>query len=83
MKEHLLEVMQIPIRVCNSPKKLATKDKIKPLGFQRVGSESGQPRLTRLRYFIMPFGTGNYQSQHVLLHLEEYGDHLVENERQM
>jgi hypothetical protein len=45
MKEHLLEVRQIPIRVCNLPKKLTTRDKTKPLGSQRVGFDNEQPRV--------------------------------------
>jgi hypothetical protein len=32
-KEHLIEVKQTPIHVGDSPKKLATRDKIEPLGF--------------------------------------------------
>jgi hypothetical protein len=40
LKECILEARQTLIHVSNSPKKLATGDKIKPLGFQRVGPES-------------------------------------------
>jgi len=43
-KEHLLETKQTLVRVNNPPKKLATRDKTKPLGFQKVGPESEQPR---------------------------------------
>jgi hypothetical protein len=42
------------------PTKLITRDNIKPLGSQRVGSKSKQPRVKRFGYFIMAFGTNNY-----------------------
>jgi len=48
-------VKQIPIHVNDSPKKLATKDKTKPLGFQRVGLKSEQLKVTGLGYLIVPF----------------------------
>jgi len=41
MKERLLKERQIPTLVGDLPKKPSTKDKIKALGFQRVGPESG------------------------------------------
>jgi len=34
--------MQIPNHVGNPPKKHATRDKTEPLGFQKVGFESGK-----------------------------------------
>jgi len=52
-------------------KKPKTKDKTKPLGFQRVGLESEQLGVTKLGHFVVPFGTRKCQFQHVLLHLEE------------
>jgi hypothetical protein len=36
---------QTHARVGNLPKKPTIRDKIKPLGSQRVGPESGQPKL--------------------------------------
>ncbi len=39
------------------PKKPTTRGKIKPLNFQRVGPENGQPRVKRLWHFVMLFGT--------------------------
>jgi hypothetical protein len=44
--------------VGNLPKKLATKDKTKPLGFQGVGPKNGQLGVTRFEYFIVPSGMG-------------------------
>jgi hypothetical protein len=41
MKEHILKERQIPTLVGDLPKKPSTRDKIKPLGFQKVGPESG------------------------------------------
>ncbi len=40
--------------LCDLPKKLATKDKIEPLGFQRVGPKNEQPKVT---WPIVPFRT--------------------------
>jgi hypothetical protein len=40
--------MQILAHVDNPPKKLIIEDKIEPVGFQRVGHESKQPRVTWL-----------------------------------
>jgi hypothetical protein len=71
LKECLLEAKQIPIHVNDSPKKLATKDKTKPLGFQRVGLKSEQLKVTGLGYLIVPFRMKKLWSQHVLLHLKE------------
>ncbi len=59
---------QIPTHVGDPPKKLATEDKIEPLGSQRVRLESGQHEVTWLGHFIMPFGTRKCWSSHVLLH---------------
>ncbi len=70
-KEHLLKVKQTRICVSNLPRKPSTKDNIKPLGFQKVGLENGQPKATWLRHFIMSFGMGKCWFQHVQLHLEE------------
>jgi len=44
-KEHLLETKQTLVHVSNPPKKLVTRDKTKPLRFQRVGPESEQPKV--------------------------------------
>lgn len=57
LKEHVLEMRQTPTRVHNPPKKPSTRGKTKPLGFQNVGLESKQPRVTRLEYLVVPFGT--------------------------
>ncbi len=62
---------QTHARVGNLPKKPTIRDKIKPLGSQRVGPESGQPKLTRFEYLIVPCGTRKCQSQHGLLHSKE------------
>jgi hypothetical protein len=67
----LLETKQILTCVDDLPNKHAIRDKIKPLGSQKVGLENGQPRVTWLKHFVVPFGMGKCQSQHVLLHLEE------------
>jgi hypothetical protein len=48
--------MQIPARVNDSPKKLATRDKIKPLSFQRVWLESGQLGVIGCGCFVMQYG---------------------------
>jgi hypothetical protein len=52
-------------------KKPTIRDKTKPLGFYKVGLESGQPRVTRLEHLILPSGTRKCQFHHALLHLEE------------
>jgi hypothetical protein len=56
-KEHLLERKQTPTRVNNPPKKLSTRGKIEPLGFQRVGHENGCHGVTWLGHLVLPFGT--------------------------
>jgi hypothetical protein len=70
-KECLLETNQTPTRVGDSPKKLAIGDKTKPLGFQRVGPDSGQPSVTWLGHLILPFRTWKCQFQNVLLYPKE------------
>jgi hypothetical protein len=49
---------QTPILVGDLLKKHATREKIEPLGFQRVGLKSKQPKVTRFKYLVMPFGIG-------------------------
>jgi hypothetical protein len=61
-------------------KKLAIRNKIEPLGFHRVGFENKQLGVTWFRHLVMLFGTRKCWSQHVLLHLEEQGDHPIGNE---
>jgi hypothetical protein len=56
-KECLLKVNKTSTCVSDSPKKFAIGDKIKPLSFQRVGPESGQPKVTWLGHLILPFET--------------------------
>ncbi len=68
-KKHLLKTKQTLVHVSDPPKKLATRDKTKPLGFQRVGPESEQPRVIWLEHLLVLFRTGKCWSQHVLLHL--------------
>jgi hypothetical protein len=58
VKKRLLKVKQNFARVGNLPKKPAIGEKTKPLGFQKVGLGSGQPRVIGLGCFIMPFGMG-------------------------
>jgi len=48
LKEGLLEVRQIPTRATNSPKKPTTRENTKPLGSQKVGPKSRQPKVTIL-----------------------------------
>jgi len=48
LKEHLLETKQISIHVGDPPKKPITRDKIKPLGSQRV--EWGNANLNMCYY---------------------------------
>ncbi len=67
-KEHLLETKQTLVRVNNPPKKLATRDKTKPLGFQRVGPESEQPKVIWLGHLLILCKMGKCRFQHVLLH---------------
>jgi hypothetical protein len=71
LKEHLLKMKQTPARVGNLPKKPTTRDKIKPLSFQRVQHESGQLGVTWFEHFIMPSRMGKCYFQHMLLHLEK------------
>jgi hypothetical protein len=71
LKECLLEGKQTPTRVNNPPKKLSTRGKIEPLGFQRVGHQSEHLGLTWRGHLVMPFKTGKCRFQHVLLHLKK------------
>jgi hypothetical protein len=68
MKEHLLKARQILVHVGDLPKKPTIGDKIKPLSFQRVGLESRQLGVIGFKSFVLLFGIGKCQSQHVLLH---------------
>jgi hypothetical protein len=45
--------------VGNSVKKLTIRDKMKPFGFQKVGLNSKQPKVTRFGYFIMSSRTSD------------------------
>jgi hypothetical protein len=56
LKVCLLEASQTFACVDDSPKKLIIKDKIQPLGSQRMGLKSEQPRVTWPMYLITPFG---------------------------
>jgi hypothetical protein len=51
-------VKQIYARVNDSPKKLTTRDKTKPLGSQRVGPKNKQLKVTWLGDFIVPSKMG-------------------------
>ncbi len=53
LKERLLKTKQTPICAGDSLKKPTIEDKTKPLGFQKVGLENGQPKVTRLVRFIV------------------------------
>jgi len=55
--KRLLKGKQTPTRVSDPPKKLATRDKTKPLSFQKVGHENRQPRVTWLGHLVMPTRT--------------------------
>jgi hypothetical protein len=55
LKDHVIGARKPPTCVSDSPKKPITVDKIQPLRSQRVGPKSGQPRVIRLGYFVMPF----------------------------
>jgi hypothetical protein len=44
---------------CKQFAKFAIKENTEPLSSQKVGLESGQPRVIGLGYFIMPFRMGN------------------------
>ncbi len=61
---------QTLIHVSDLPKKLATGDKIKPLGSQSVGLESEQPKVIWFGHLLVFSRTWKCWSQHVLLHLE-------------
>jgi hypothetical protein len=54
LKECLLEGHQTHVHVNDPPKKLAIGGKIEPLGFQRVGHENQQPRVTWLGHLVVP-----------------------------
>jgi hypothetical protein len=56
--ERLLKMKQTFIHVGDPPKKPTTKDKTKSLNSQRVGPENGQPRVSRLKYLVMPSKMG-------------------------
>ncbi len=75
----LLEAKQTPACVGDLSKKPTIGDKTEPLRFQKVGPKSRQPRVTWHVYLVAPFGTRKCQSQHVLLHSKEYGDHPTKN----
>jgi hypothetical protein len=70
LKEHLLELKQTLVHVSNPPKKLTTMDKIKPLGFQRVGPKNEQPKVIWFRHLLVLCKMKKCRSQYVLLHLE-------------
>jgi len=55
LKACLLEVKQTLIHVDNLPNKFVIRDKIEPLGFQRVGLKNRQLGVTWLGHLIMPF----------------------------
>jgi hypothetical protein len=57
--------------VHDPPKKPATRDKIEPLGFQKVGPKSEQLGVTGLGHLVVLSRMGKCQFQHVLLHLKE------------
>jgi hypothetical protein len=57
--------------VNNLPKKPTIRDKTEPLGFQRMGLESGQPKVIGFKYLILPSIMRKCQSQHVLVHPKE------------
>jgi hypothetical protein len=57
-KECLLEAKQTPTCISNPLEKPTTKDKTKPVGFQKVGHENRQHGVTWLGHFVVPFGTG-------------------------
>jgi hypothetical protein len=57
LKECLLEVKQTLAHISNLPKKPTTRDKIEPLGSQRVGLESEQHGVTWFKPLVVLFGT--------------------------
>jgi len=54
LKERLLKGEQILAHVNDLPKKLPTRGKIEPLGFQRVGHESEYLGVTSLGHLLVP-----------------------------
>jgi hypothetical protein len=56
-KECILKVKQTPTRVGDSLKKHVTMDKTKPIGFQKVGFDNGQFRVTWFKHVVMSFRT--------------------------
>jgi len=77
LKECLLKGKQTLAHVSDPLKKLTIGGKIEPLGFQRVEFKNGHIRVTWLKHFIMSSRTEKCQTQHVLLHLKEHGDHPI------
>jgi len=51
----MFKVKQTLARVSDLPKKLTPKDKIEPLGSQKVKPNNEKPRVTWPMYFITPF----------------------------
>jgi hypothetical protein len=49
-----------PTHVGDSLKKPATRDKIQPLSFERVGPKNGQLRVIGLEYLVVPSRIGKY-----------------------
>jgi hypothetical protein len=70
-KDCLLKAKQNPIDVSNPPKKPTTRDKIEPLGSQRVGPKNKQLGVTWLIHLVMLSRMGKCQFQHLLFHLKE------------
>jgi hypothetical protein len=66
----MLKAKQIHAHVGDPPRKLLTKDKIEPLGFQKVGPKSGQLGVTGFECFVVQFEMKKCLSQLVLLHPE-------------
>ncbi len=60
-KEHLLKAKQIFIHVGDLPKMPIIGDKIKQLGFQKVGLENEQLGVTWLGHFVVPSRMGKCQ----------------------
>ncbi len=56
LKEHMLEVCQTFACVSNLPKKPTIGNKIKPIGFQKVGPKIGQLVVIGFEGLIMRFG---------------------------
>jgi hypothetical protein len=53
LKEYLFKTKHTLVCVSNPPKKFTTRDKTKPLGFQRVEPESEQPRVIWLGHLLV------------------------------